>query len=108
VELTVHVEVDKLVNAIYALAQAIALEAGQALTEVKSTVTSETGQALTEVKTKASSEVSIETVRAKLAELTQAGRQAAVRDILKEFGASKLSEVPADKYSDLIKAVDAV
>lgn len=53
-------------------------------------------------------QISIETVRAKCAELSKAGRQAELKTIFKQFGASKLNEIPVDKYAELIAAVEAI
>ncbi|MBN3585358.1 hypothetical protein JYB64_23500, partial [Algoriphagus aestuarii] len=46
--------------------------------------------------------VTLEQVRAKLAELTRNGKREQVKALLNEFGANKLSEVPADKYAELM------
>src|SRR5690606_27625275 len=45
---------------------------------------------------------SIEAVRLKLAELVQAGKQAEVKQLLESFGATKLSDVPAERYGELL------
>src|SRR5690606_31458451 len=45
---------------------------------------------------------SIEAVRLKLAELVQAGRQAEVKQLLESFGATKLSDVPPERYGELL------
>lgn len=47
--------------------------------------------------------VTLEQVRAKLAELTRNGKREQVKALLNEFGANKLSEVPADKYAELME-----
>src|SRR5690606_12793008 len=47
---------------------------------------------------KLADDVTLEQVRAKLAELTRNGKREQVKALLNEFGANKLSEVPADKY----------
>jgi len=46
--------------------------------------------------------VSFEDVRAKLASLVQAGKQPQVKELLASFGATKLSEVPAERYGELM------
>lgn len=53
-------------------------------------------------------EVTLEQVRAKLADLSQAGKGPAVKDILKNFGATKLTEVSSDKYGELLAAAEAL
>ena len=45
----------------------------------------------------------LEDVRAKLAELNKAGKCAQVKDLLAGFGVEKLSEIPAEKYSELME-----
>lgn len=52
--------------------------------------------------------VTLEQVRAKLAELTRNGKREQVKALLNEFGANKLSEVPADKYAELMKKADEI
>lgn len=44
----------------------------------------------------------LEEVRAKLAELQKAGKRAEVKTLLGSFGATKLSEVPAERYTALM------
>jgi len=48
-------------------------------------------------------EVTLEDVRAVLAPIMKSGKREAVQDLIRSFGADKLSDVEADKYSDLIK-----
>lgn len=52
--------------------------------------------------------VSMEDVRAKLAALVQAGKQAEVRELLAAFGATKLSEIPAERYGELMEKAGAI
>src|SRR5690606_32676479 len=52
---------------------------------------------------KLADDVTLEQVRAKLAELTRNGKREQVKELLNEFGANKLSEVPADKYAELME-----
>lgn len=55
-----------------------------------------------------SANVSLEEVRTKLAELVKAGHQAEVKQLLASFGATKLSEVPADRYAELMEKAGAI
>lgn len=48
----------------------------------------------------------LEEVRAKLAALLQDGRQAQVKALITEMGAKKLSDVPAEKYPELLKKAE--
>ena len=52
--------------------------------------------------------VTLEQVRAKLAELTRNGKREQVKALLNEFGANKLSEVPADKYAKLMEKAEEI
>lgn len=47
--------------------------------------------------------IKLEEVRAKLAALSQAGKQEQVKALIQEFGASKLTEIPEDKYPELLE-----
>lgn len=47
-------------------------------------------------------------VRAKLAALTQGGKQAEVKALIEKYGGAKLSDIPKDKYSDLMKEAEGV
>lgn len=53
-------------------------------------------------------DVSLEQVRASLAALSQSGKAGAVKELLSNYGASKLTEVPADKYGELLAAAEAL
>lgn len=48
----------------------------------------------------------LEKVRAKLATLSQDGKQAEVKALITEFGAKKLSDIPAGKYAELLKKAE--
>ena len=52
--------------------------------------------------------VTLEQVRAKLADLTRNGKRAEVKKLLNEFGANKLSDVPADKYAELMAKAEEI
>lgn len=52
--------------------------------------------------------VTLEEVRAKLASLSQAGKAPQVKDLLKQFGATKLTDVAAEKFADLITAAEGL
>jgi len=47
--------------------------------------------------------VSLETVRAKLADLAREGKQAQIKALFGEYGAAKLTEVPEDKFPELLE-----
>lgn len=50
--------------------------------------------------------VTLEQVRAKLATLSQAGKAPAVKELLKKFGATKLTDVAADHFAELLAAAE--
>lgn len=53
--------------------------------------------------------LTLEAVRAKLAPISQGGKAAAIRDLIKNVGGKdKLSDVPADKYAPLVAAAEAL
>lgn len=52
--------------------------------------------------------ITLEQVRAKLAALTQSGKQAEVKALITKYGAKKLSEIPKDKYPELLKDAEGI
>lgn len=52
--------------------------------------------------------VTVEQVRAVLAEKSRDGKTQEVRKLLNEFGADKLSAIPEDKLSDLLKKAEVL
>ncbi|MFS0615584.1 rRNA biogenesis protein rrp5 [Lederbergia ruris] len=53
-------------------------------------------------------EITLEEVRAKLAEKSQAGLTSQVREIIKKYGGSKLSEVDPKHYADMLKDAEVL
>jgi hypothetical protein len=53
-------------------------------------------------------EITLEEVRAKLAALSQSGKQAQVKALISKFGASKLTDIPKEKYAELMKEAEAI
>ena len=51
-------------------------------------------------------EIKLEDVRAKLADMSQAGMTAEVRDIIKKYDGTKLSDVDPVHYADILKDVE--
>lgn len=47
-------------------------------------------------------------VRSKLADLRRNGKRDEIKDLLKKFGADKLTEVPEDKYPELMEKAEAL
>lgn len=52
--------------------------------------------------------ISLETVRGKLAALSQSGKQKEVKELISSFGAKKLTDVPAEKYAELLAAAEKI
>ena len=52
--------------------------------------------------------ITLEEVRAKLAALSQGGKQAEVKALITKYGAQKLSDIPEDKYPDLLKDAEGI
>lgn len=52
--------------------------------------------------------VTLEQVRARLAELSQAGKTAAIKALLSKFGAAKLTDIPADKFGAVLAEAEAL
>ncbi len=53
-------------------------------------------------------EYTLEQVRAKLAALSQDGKQAQVKKIITEAGAKKLTEIPPEKYAEVMAKAEAI
>ena len=52
--------------------------------------------------------ITLEQVRAKLAAISQSGKQAQVKQLLNSFGATKLTEVPAKQYANLLAGAEEI
>lgn len=52
--------------------------------------------------------VTKEQVRARLSDLSRGGKKDELKKLFAQFGATKLSEVPEDKYSELYKAAEEI
>ena len=50
----------------------------------------------------------LEQVRAKLAALTQSGKQAEVKALITKYGAKKLSDIPEERYPELLKDAEGI
>lgn len=54
------------------------------------------------------SKVTLEEVRAKLAALSQSGKTAEVKAIITAAGVTKLTDIPADKYAEVLEKAAAL
>lgn len=52
--------------------------------------------------------VTLEEVRAKLAAISQAGKKAEAKALLDQFGVAKLTDLPADKYAELLARAEEI
>ena len=50
----------------------------------------------------------LEEVRARLAALSQSGKQAQVKKLITDFGAKKLSDIPKEKYPEFLEKMEAL
>ena len=50
----------------------------------------------------------LEQVRAKLAALSQAGKQAQVKKIITDYNVKKLTDIPAEKYAEIMKTAETI
>ena len=63
---------------------------------------------ITEAQLEKKPELTLEQVRAVLADKSRAGHTAAVRDLLQKYGAAKLSQVDPKHYEALLKDAEAM
>lgn len=117
-DITIKIEAPALEDAIHALAVAIAgniellLEgAGSRATTVSVEMpVTDTPEVKEETKTEAAPkpEIKLETVRAKLADLSRAGKQAEAKKLLENLGVKKLTDLPPEKYPEIMKAAEGI
>ena len=105
--LSVIEDIRRLANSLQSLCEVMAenkLE--QTVVEEKSEeVEDESTELLTDA-TKEEKTISLEEVRGVLAKKAQEGKQAEVRELIKTYGVSKLSEVDAKDYVELMKKAE--
>lgn len=115
-DITIKIEAPALVDAINALAVALAGNIELLLDGPGSRSTAEAPLTKAEIKEQVNQENAIsgesaftlEQVRAKLADLSRGGKQAEVKALLGKFGVKKLTEVPEEKYPELMKEAEAI
>lgn len=52
--------------------------------------------------------ITLEDVREKLVFLSQKGKQKEVKELITNFGAEKLSDIPAEKYLEVLKKAEEI
>ena len=75
----------------------------QIITSIESTFSSQEEKPKVEKKP-----ITLEEVRAVLAEKSRAGKTAEVKGLLTKFGVNKLSELDASKYDELLKETEEI
>jgi hypothetical protein len=53
-------------------------------------------------------EVTLEQVRAKLASLSQKGKQLQVKKLIESFDVKKLTDIPAERYAEVLKMAELI
>ena len=93
-DIRVHVEAPDVVSAITALTEA--LQTNGIIPQPAKPPAPETPS------------VDLSTVRAKLASLSQGGKQAPVRELIASYGAAKLTDIPPEHYAELLAKAEAL
>lgn len=111
INLVIKIDSPELLASIQMLAVALqegyatATTAGEESLSVNSTQAIESDFKQREVEVK---EITIEEVRAKLARLSQAGKQKEVKALIEKFGASKLTDILPEHYGLLLKDAEVL
>lgn len=79
-----------------------------AMVENEQTDVTETPTPVKETKKPKKKEIKLEDVRGLLAEKSQAGMTVEVRELIKKYGASKLSEIDPAYYVDIMKDAEVL
>jgi hypothetical protein len=104
--ITIKVEADELVQAILHLAESMKTNRPAESVE-KPKAKKPTPAPTPEVETPApAANVTLVQVRARLAELSSEGKKDAIKKLMTDFGVSKLTEVPEEKYTKLMTAAE--
>jgi hypothetical protein len=110
--ITIKVEAEELIAAINKLAAAVSLNPAVIDQPVvvknapaKKPAKAEAPEATPAPEAKA---ITLEQVRAKLAEVSNAGKKNEVKELLTSYGVSKLTDLPAEKYSELLAEAEAL
>ena len=105
--LSVIEDIRRLADSLQSLCEVIAEEKSeQTFVEEKSEVVEDESTELLTNSTKEEKTISLEEVRGILAKKAQEGKQAEVRELIKTYGVSKLSEIEAKHYVELMKKAE--
>ncbi|CAB4145895.1 hypothetical protein UFOVP474_63 [uncultured Caudovirales phage] len=83
-------------------------EAPEAPTEAPKTVVRKLKKPEAPAAETPASTVTLEQVRAKLTELSQGGKAADVKTLIAKFGGTKLTDLKAEQYADVLAAAEAL
>ena len=97
---------------------ALSVALGKSLAEFGSVLMKENGPPLAEVPKEETAPPAeeknptplpkLEDVRAVLADISRTGKTAEMKALLTKFGATKLSDIPAERYPELLSAAEAI
>ena len=110
ININVRVDSPDIMNALLALAEALPqMKEGFPVKAEPKIKTKEVQAPKEKVqKEEKSKTVTLEEVREVLSKLAQNGKQKEVKGLIKKFGAKKLTDIPKDKYSDLLKEAELI
>lgn len=105
--LSVADDIRRLAESLQSLCEVMAEEKlEQMVVEERSEVVEDESTELLTNSTKEDQTITLEEVRGVLAKKAQEGKQAEVRELIKTYGVSKLSEVEAKRYVELMKKAE--
>lgn len=99
---------DPLIEAVNNLTATLAQQPSKVVKESKKVKTEQVQDAEIATDKQPENTVTLETVRAMLADLMQSGKQAEVKDLLKKHGGEKLSDIPKKNYPTLLADAEAM
>lgn len=106
--ITIKVEAEELIEAINKLASAVSLNPAVIDQPVVVKNAPAKKPAKAEAPAPEAKAITLEQVRAKLAEVSNAGKKNEVKELLTSYGVSKLTDLPAEKYSELLAEAEAL
>lgn len=108
--ITIKVEAEELIAAINKLAAAVSLNPAvvDQPVVVKNAPAKKAAKAESPAPAPEAKAITLEQVRAKLAEVSNAGKKNEVKELLTSYGVSKLTDLPAEKYSELLAEAEAL
>lgn len=104
--ITIKVEADELVQAILHLAES--MKTSRPAESVEKPKAKKPAPAPELEAPAPAANVTLVQVRARLAELSSEGKKEAIKKLMADFGVSKLTEVPEEKYGELMTAAEAL